>query len=44
MLISWQPPAKSTTPASKPKVTKVVKMARTGHHQTWFDRLVAWFK
>lgn len=37
-------PAKPTTPAPKPTVTKVVKMAQTGHHQTWFDRLVAWFK
>ena len=37
-------PAKTTTPAPKPTVTKVVKMAQTGHHQTWFDRLVAWFK
>ncbi|WP_262336049.1 hypothetical protein [Lactiplantibacillus plantarum] len=37
-------PAKPTTPASKPTVTKVVKMAQTGHHQIWFDRLVAWFK
>ncbi|MCG0891221.1 cell surface protein [Lactiplantibacillus plantarum] len=37
-------PAKPTTPAPKPTVTKVVKMVQTGHHQTWFDRLVAWFK
>ena len=34
-------PAKPTTPAPKPTATKVVKMARTGHHQTWFDRLMA---
>ena len=37
-------PAKPTTPAPKLTVTKVVKMAQTGHHQIWFDRLVAWFK
>ena len=37
-------PAKPTTPAAKSTVTKVVKMAQTGYHQTWFDRLVAWFK
>ena len=37
-------PAKPTTPAPKPTVTKIVKMAQIGHHQTWFDRLVAWFK
>lgn len=38
---------KSATPAKptpKTKVTKVVKMAQTGHQQTWFDKLVAWFK
>ncbi|QFY67165.1 hypothetical protein CEB40_16220 (plasmid) [Lactiplantibacillus plantarum] len=37
-------PAKPTMPAPKPTVTKVVKLIQTGHHQTWFDRLVAWFK
>ena len=37
-------PAKPKTSAPKPTVTKVVKMTQTGHHQTWFDRLVAWFK
>ncbi|WP_262339031.1 hypothetical protein [Lactiplantibacillus plantarum] len=30
-------PAKPTTPAAKSTVTKVVKMAQTGYHKTWFD-------
>ena len=37
-------PAIPAKPTPKTTVTKVVKMAQTGHQQTWFDKLVAWFK
>ena len=37
-------PKNPAAPTPKTTVTKVVKMAQTGHQQTWFDKLVAWFK
>lgn len=37
-------PKNPVTPTPKTTVTKAFKMAQTGHQQTWFDKLVAWFK
>ncbi|MGJ3791710.1 isopeptide-forming domain-containing fimbrial protein [Lactiplantibacillus argentoratensis] len=37
-------PKNPATPTPKTTETKVVKMAQTGHQQTWLDKLVAWFK